>query len=35
MPEYNNPDLIPGVYPALLPAGTDGFEIPDRISSDK
>ena len=29
--EYNNPDLIPGMYPTLFPAGTGGFEIPDRV----
>lgn len=28
--EYNNPDLIPGMYPTLFPMGTGGFEIPDR-----
>ena len=36
--EYNNPDLIPGMYPTLFPAGTGGFEIPDRactIAFDK
>ena len=31
VPEYNNPDLIPGMYPTLFPAGISGFEIPDRI----
>ena len=31
VPEYNNPDLIPGMYPTLFPAGIGGFEIPDRI----
>ena len=31
VPEYNNPDLIPGMYPTLFPAGTGGFEIPDRV----
>ncbi|KAF9642668.1 hypothetical protein BDM02DRAFT_3105368, partial [Thelephora ganbajun] len=30
VPEYNNPDLIPGMYPTLFPAGTAGFEIPNR-----
>jgi hypothetical protein len=30
VPEYNNPDLIPGMYPTLFPTGTGGFEIPDR-----
>jgi len=29
--EYNNPDLIPGMYPTLFPAGTGGFDIPNRI----
>jgi len=29
--EYNNPDLIPGMYPTLFPAGTGGFDIPDRV----
>ena len=29
--EYNNPDLIPGMYPTLFPAGTGGFEIPNRV----
>jgi hypothetical protein len=31
VPEYNNPDLIPGMYPTLFPAGIGGFEVPDRI----
>jgi hypothetical protein len=31
VPEYNNPDLIPGIYPTLFPAGTGGFDIPDRV----
>ncbi|KAF9782691.1 hypothetical protein BJ322DRAFT_1009433, partial [Thelephora terrestris] len=30
VPEYNNPDLMPGMYPTLFPAGTGGFDIPDR-----
>jgi hypothetical protein len=30
VPEYNNPDLLPGMYPTLFPIGTGGFEIPDR-----
>ena len=30
VPEYHNPDLIPGMYPTLFPMGTGGFEIPDR-----
>jgi hypothetical protein len=25
VPEYNNPDLIPGMYPTLFPAGIGGF----------
>ena len=33
MPEYNNPDIIPGMYPTLFPAGTGGFEIPDRAGA--
>jgi len=28
--EYNNPDLILGMYLTLFPAGTGGFDIPDR-----
>ena len=28
--EYSNPDLIPGMYPTLFPAGTGGFDIPNR-----
>ena len=31
VPEYNNPDLIPGMYPTLFPVGTGGFDIPDRV----
>ena len=27
VPEYNNPDLIPGMYPTLYPVGTGGFDI--------
>ena len=33
VPEYNNPDLIPGMYPTLFPTGIGGFEVPDRICS--
>ena len=29
--EYSNPNLVPGMYPTLFPAGTGGFEIPDRV----
>jgi hypothetical protein len=29
--EYNNPDLVPGMYPTLFPMGIGGFEIPDRV----
>ena len=28
--EYNNPDLIPGMFPTLFPFGTGGFEHPLR-----
>ena len=31
VPEYNNPDLIPGMYPTLFPLGTGGFDIKDRV----
>jgi len=31
VPEYNNPDLIPGMYPTLFPVGIGGFDIPDRV----
>ena len=31
VPEYNNPDLLPGMYPTLFPAGVGGFDISDRI----
>jgi len=30
VPEYNNPNLIPGMYLTLFPMGTGGFEVPDR-----
>lgn len=30
VPKYNNPDLIPGMYPTLFPVGVGGFDIPDR-----
>ena len=33
VPEYNNPDLIPGMYPTLFPMGIGGFDIPDRVCS--
>ena len=33
VPEYNNPDLIPGMYPTLFPVGIGGFDIPDRVCS--
>ena len=33
VPEYNNPDLIPGMYPTLFPVGAGGFDIPDRVCS--
>lgn len=29
--KYNNPDLIPGMYPTLFPVGAGGFDIPDRV----
>ena len=31
VPKYSNPDFIPGMYPTLFPAGTGGFEVPDRV----
>ena len=31
VPEYNNPDLIPGMYPTLFPMGVGGFDIPDQV----
>jgi len=31
VPEYNNPDLIPGMHPTLFPMGVGGFDIPDRV----
>lgn len=31
VPEYGNPDLLTGMYPTLFPAGTGGFNIPDRV----
>lgn len=31
VPEYNDPDLIPGMYPALFPVGTGSFDIPNRV----
>lgn len=31
VPEYNNPDLIPGMYPTLFPFGVGGFDIPNRV----
>ena len=30
VPEYNNPDLIPGMYPTLYPPETGGFDVQDR-----
>ena len=30
VPKYN-PNFIPGLYPTLFPAGTGGFEVPDRV----
>ncbi|TEB26512.1 hypothetical protein FA13DRAFT_1756358 [Coprinellus micaceus] len=30
IPEYNNPSLIPGMFPTLFPFGIGGFEDPDR-----
>ncbi|KAF6752481.1 hypothetical protein DFP72DRAFT_815331, partial [Ephemerocybe angulata] len=38
IPEYNNPNLVPGMYPKLFPYGIGGFEDPERmtpISFDK
>jgi hypothetical protein len=29
VPEYHNPDLVPGMYLTLFPTGTGGFEIPN------
>jgi len=29
--EYNDPDPIPGMYPTLLPVGTESFDIPERV----
>ncbi|KAF6746382.1 hypothetical protein DFP72DRAFT_823179, partial [Ephemerocybe angulata] len=31
--EYNNPDLIPGMYPTLFPFGIGGFEIKSRATA--
>ena len=31
VPEYNNPDLIPGMYLTLFPVGVGGFDVPDRV----
>ena len=29
VPEYDNPDLVPGMYPMLFLSGTGSFDIPD------
>ena len=33
VPEYKNPDLVPGMFPTLFPLGTGGFEDPLRTIS--
>ncbi|THU83003.1 hypothetical protein K435DRAFT_823066 [Dendrothele bispora CBS 962.96] len=33
VPEYNNPDLICGMFPTLFPLGIGGFEDPERKPS--
>ena len=30
VPEYNNPDLMPGMFPTLFPLGLGGFDNPNR-----
>jgi hypothetical protein len=30
VPEYNNPDLMPGMFPTLFPLGIGGFDDPQR-----
>lgn len=32
VPEYNNPKLMPGMFPTLFPLGTGGLEDPDRLT---
>ena len=32
VPEYNNPDLIPGMFPTLFPLGLGGFGDVARVS---
>ncbi|KAJ3516563.1 hypothetical protein NMY22_g14178 [Coprinellus aureogranulatus] len=32
IPEYNNPDLVPGMYPTLYPLGIGGFDDKSRES---
>ena len=32
VPEYNNPSLLPGMFPTLFPYGLGGFEDPCRIT---
>lgn len=33
IPEYNNPDLFPGMFPTLFPFGIGGFEVSSRNPS--
>ena len=32
VPEYNNPDLLPGMFPTLFPLGLGGFDDPARVT---
>jgi Helitron helicase-like domain at N-terminus len=32
VPEYKNPDLMPGMFPTLFPLGIGGFEDPARVT---
>ena len=33
VPEYNNPNLMPGMFPTLYPLGIGGFEVENRLRS--